>query len=222
MIGRTGLPSGPDTLMPEGVAELVAELEDVADLDAALHLQRMTAVDARLARGDLAQVGPPADGDVPLDVDAAQVGVVDVGAGVHAAPPAQRLVGDHRVIQWDADRAEAAGQRAERVADLFRLGRADRDRAGGVGELLLVQRVVAAHQHQGEHAVQEVHQGLDLPVGRGLVSARRDPRSCAPPAWRRARARQAVTVRSAESSTWPAGTWPFLCWPRNRSSGSGR
>ena len=32
-----------------------------------------------------------------------------------------------------------------------------------------MQRVVAAQQHQGEHAVQEVHQGLDLPVGRSLV-----------------------------------------------------
>ena len=32
-----------------------------------------------------------------------------------------------------------------------------------------MQCVVTAHQHQGEHAVQEVHQGLDLPVGWGLV-----------------------------------------------------
>ena len=68
-----------------------------------------------------------------------------------------------------ADRAQAAGQRAEGVADLLRLGRADGDRAGGVGELLLVQRVVAAQQDQGEHVVEEVDQGLDLLVGRGLV-----------------------------------------------------
>src|SRR5208282_4345981 len=83
---------------PDGVGELVAELEDVADLDAALHLERPPADDARLAGGGLAQVRPPADGDVPFDVDATQVRVVDVGAGVHAAPPAQRPVGDDRVI----------------------------------------------------------------------------------------------------------------------------
>ena len=68
-----------------------------------------------------------------------------------------------------ADRAQAAGKRAKGVTDFLRLGRADVGRAGGVHELLLVQRVVAAHQDQGEHAVQEVDQGLDLPVARGLV-----------------------------------------------------
>jgi acetyl-CoA acetyltransferase len=81
------------------------------------------------------------------------------------------LVRDDRVIA-DADRAQAAGQRAQGVADLVRLGRADRVRAGGVDELLLVQRVVAAQQNQGEHAVQEVDQGLDLAFGRGLVAGR--------------------------------------------------
>ncbi len=154
---------------PDGVAELVAELEDVSDLDTPLRLQRVTADGARLARGDLAQVGPRADGDVPLDVDAAQVGVVGVGAGEHAPPAAQRLVGDAPGDRRHADRAEAAGQRAERGADLLGLGRADRDGAGGVDELLLVQRVVAAQQDQGERAVQEVHQGLDLARRRGLV-----------------------------------------------------
>src|ERR1039458_10682310 len=103
---------------PDGVAELVAELEDVADLDAPLRLDRVTADDARLARDDLAQVRPRPDGDVPLDVDAAQVSVVGVGAGEHAPPAAQRLVGDHRVLantgRQRADRARAAGERAGR------------------------------------------------------------------------------------------------------------
>ena len=139
----------------------------------ALHLQAVPAVDAAVPGGDLAQVGPPADADVTLDVDAAQVGVVDVGAGEHAASAAQRLVRDDRVIantrRHCADRAQAARQRAEGGADLVGLGRADRGRPGGVDELLLVQRVVAAQQDQREHAVQEVDQGLDLAVGRGLV-----------------------------------------------------
>src|SRR5580704_10445561 len=104
-----------------GLGVLGAELEDVADLDAALHLQAVPAVDALIAGGDLAQVRPLADVDVAFDVHAAQVGVIDVRAGVHAAPTAQRLVRDDRVIA-DADRAQAAGQRAQGIADLVRLG----------------------------------------------------------------------------------------------------
>src|SRR6202044_1899906 len=88
------------------VGVLVAELEDVAALDAALHLQAVPAVDTAVAGGDLAQVGPPADTDVALDVDTAQVGVVDVGAGEHAAAAAQGLVRHDRVIT-DTDRAQA-------------------------------------------------------------------------------------------------------------------
>src|ERR1700722_15379492 len=85
-----------------------------------------------------------------------------------------RRVRDDRVTAetgWQsADRAQAAGQRAQRGADLVRLGRADLVRAGGVDELLLVQRLVAAQQDQGEHAVEEVDEGLDLAFGRGLVA----------------------------------------------------
>src|SRR6185312_8548596 len=85
-----------------GVGVLVAKLEDVPDLDAALYLQAVPAVDAGVAGCHLAQAGPPAHGDVALDVHAAQVGVVGVGAGEHAAPAAPRLiaqglVGDDRV-----------------------------------------------------------------------------------------------------------------------------
>ena len=70
----------------------------------------------------------------------------------------------------DADRAERAGVRAERGEDLLALGRAHRDRAGRVDELLLLQGVVAAQQHQRELAVKDVDQGLDLPVGGRVVA----------------------------------------------------
>jgi len=86
-----------------------------------------------------------------------------------SAAAAESLVGEDRV-PGDPDRAEAAGQRAERGADLLGLRRADVGRRGGVDQLLLVQRVVAADQDQGERAVDEVDEGLDLAVGRGLVS----------------------------------------------------
>src|SRR4051794_16626719 len=88
-LGRLAVRTGhPDV---HGVGVLVTELEDVPDLDAALDLQAVPAVDARVAGRDLAQVGPPGHADVALDVHAAQVGVVDVGAGEHPAPAAQPL-----------------------------------------------------------------------------------------------------------------------------------
>ena len=111
------------------------------------------------------------DGDVPADVHPAQVEVVGVGPGDHVAAAAQRLVGDHRQVRHP-DRAEAARQRAESLLDLLGVGRADLHRAGGVGELLLVERVVTAHQHQRQLAVQHVDQGLDLPVRRRVVPGR--------------------------------------------------
>src|SRR5690606_30612250 len=147
-----------------GVA--VAQLEDVADLDGPLDLQRPAAPDAALPRLDLPQVGPLADLDVAFDVDPAQVDVVDVGAGEHVPAAAQRLVGDDGQGggQERVDGPEAAGQRAQRVLDLRRVGGADLGGAGRVHELLLVERVVAAQQDERERAVQDVHEGLDLPV----------------------------------------------------------
>ena len=104
------------------------------------------------------------DRDVPLHVDAGQVHVVGVGAGGHPAPAAQREVREHGQV-GDADRAEAARQRAERRLDFVGLGRADRHRAGRVDQLLVRQRMVAAQQHQRQLAVDDLHQRLDLPVG---------------------------------------------------------
>src|SRR5579859_3456029 len=92
----------------ECLAVPVAELEDVADLDGPLYLQWLATAHTGLTGGDLAQVGPGSDGDVPFDVDAAQVDVVGVGAGEHVPAAAERLVGHDRQVLY-ADRAEAAG-----------------------------------------------------------------------------------------------------------------
>jgi hypothetical protein len=151
------------------VGVLVAELEDVADLDALDDLERAAAADARLPRLGRPQVGPVGDGDVPGHVHPAQVHVVGVGAGHHAGPVPQREVGDDRPV-GDADRAERARVGAERGEDLVRLGRTDRDGAGGVDELLLLERVVAAEQDQRELAVENVDEGLDLAVARRVVA----------------------------------------------------
>ena len=155
----------------ERLGELVAQLEDVPGLDRRQQFQRLPAHRARLPGRHLAQVGPGAGRDVTADVHPAQVHVINVGAGDHVAPPPQRLVRDHRQT-GDRDRAQAARQRPQCGPDLLRLGRADRRRPGRVGELLLVQRMVTAHQHQGELAVQQVDEGLDLPLGGRVVPGR--------------------------------------------------
>src|SRR5205823_1959155 len=49
-----------------------------------------------LARVDCAQIGPLIDFDVALDIDAANVTVVFVGAGGHVATTAQIIVSDNR------------------------------------------------------------------------------------------------------------------------------
>ena len=61
---------------------------------------------------------------------------------------------------------------AERRDDLVGGGGTDCDRAGGVDELLLLQRVVTAQQDKGEHTVEHVDQRLDLPVGWRVVTGR--------------------------------------------------
>ena len=97
--------------------------------------------------GHLAQVVPGRDGDVALDVDAPQVEVVGVGAGRHVAAAPERQVREHGKLAH-ADGAEAAGRGAERAAHLVGRGRPELPGAGRVGELLLVQRVVAAQQQR--------------------------------------------------------------------------
>src|SRR5262249_60971982 len=74
------------------LGELVADLEDVPDLDGRQYLHRVTAPDAGLPGADLAQAGPGPDGNGAADVHAAQVDVVGVGPGDHVAPAAERLV----------------------------------------------------------------------------------------------------------------------------------
>ena len=85
--------------------------------------------------------------------------------------PSQGQVGDDRQVA-DADRAEAAGQGAERGHDLLRLRRPDVHRAGRVDQLLVRQRVVAAQQHQRQLAVDDLHERLDLPVAGEAVADR--------------------------------------------------
>src|SRR6185437_3464582 len=91
----------------EGLAVAVSELEDVPDLDRALHVERPATGDARLAGDHLTDVDPAGRGQVTVHVDAAQVHVVGVGPGEHVAAAAQLLVDEDRQA-GHADPAETA------------------------------------------------------------------------------------------------------------------
>src|SRR5690606_34837536 len=91
-----------------------------------------------------------------------------VGDGGLVVPALEGVVGDERGVV-DADAAEAAGVGAEQFPDLLGVGGPDVGRAGGVDQLLLVEVVVAAEQQNRGLAVDDVNQGLDLPLGSGDV-----------------------------------------------------
>src|SRR5262249_20651911 len=134
---------------------LAAQLKDVADLDGLNEYQARAAPGAWFTFGDFPEVRPYVHGDVPVDVDVCQVHVVDVRPRRQSAATAQRQIGDHREL-GDADRAEAARQRAERCLDFVWLSRANRDGSGRIDELLVGQRMIAAEQHQGQLAVYDL------------------------------------------------------------------
>src|SRR5262245_15214936 len=132
-------------LVEHGCAELLAvagaELEDVADLDRLPHLERCLAERAGLAFLHLAQIEPRGDLDVTLDVDAAHVEVVLVGARHQVAPAAERRIHED-LAAAHADCAEAPRARAERRADLLRARGPEPARARGSRQTLIAKAVV--------------------------------------------------------------------------------
>src|SRR5207249_3695037 len=99
-----------------GVVRL--ELEDVAELDRRLELERAAALGAAVAFARLAQVGE-ARLEVTARLNPAEVVVVAVRADDILAL-LERFVGDH--LDRGADRADRAARRAERGPDLLFLG----------------------------------------------------------------------------------------------------
>ncbi len=94
--------------------------------------------------------------------------VVLVGTGRHAAAPLQRRIG-HDAHAFDTDRAERAGMGTEERDDLVVVRRAQGHRTQMIGELLLLERMVTAEQHEYRIVVGHVDQGLDLTIGGGTT-----------------------------------------------------
>src|SRR5262249_50421239 len=86
---------------------LAAELEDVADLDAARDLEAPTPRGARIALDDLAQVGRGGGWNVAVPVDTDEVLIFLVGAADEVGERERRMIGVDRAVE--ADEAHVAG-----------------------------------------------------------------------------------------------------------------
>src|SRR5260370_28339994 len=143
----------------------------MADLNPPHQLERRSASGAWLAGGYLTQIDPAADSDVTVDVDRGEVHVVSVRAGGHVAAARQREIRDDWQI-LDAYCPQDARQRAKRCPYLVWLRGADVGHAGRVDQLLVLQLMIAAQQHQGQLTLDDLDQGLDLAVRGQAVSGR--------------------------------------------------
>ena len=134
----------------EGLAVFLAELEDVADLDAAGDGEAALAVRAGVTLDHAAQVGDRWQGQVPAPVEAEPVLAVLIGPGAEIGGHRHGAVGD--AGDGQAQGAEGAGTGADGGADL--LLRRHPQGLGHLRELLGldgIQLVVAPHQ-QGDEA----------------------------------------------------------------------
>ena len=134
---------------------LRAEFEDVTNLHRLENFERAgIAARTGFAGIDRAQVGPLIDLNVALDIDAAKVMVVFVGAGRHVAAALKREVGDdQQILAFASARlclcahpAQTAGARAEQIANLLRRARVALRSRQRVGKFRFVQLMIAAQQ----------------------------------------------------------------------------
>ena len=184
-----------------------AELEDVADLDRGLDLDRVAAGDRSpgLDRADVELL----EGEVAAGLDADQVRVGPVGAGEVAAA-LDRGVLDHGHL--GADRADEPG-RPELGLDLLG-GRLAEVGAERVRELDLVQAVVAADQRAGPcRGRRRSPASPSAPPRRARRAPRRPPRPSSGPGSgpREARPAAGAARPAAARRTRPRR------WPRSRA-----
>ena len=135
-----------------GLAVFLAELEDVADLDAARDAERALAGGRGIARDHVAQVGRRGLGQVAAPVDAGEVRVLLVRAADEVRQREHGVVGVDPALE--PDRPEEAGLGAGGLRD--RVVRRHAQRLRDARQLLRldgVQLVIAAHQQRDHAAV---------------------------------------------------------------------
>jgi hypothetical protein len=149
-----------------GLAVLLAQREDVPDLDAAGDAQRALAGGRRVAGHDVADVRGRGLGQVAAPVHPGEVRVLLVGATDEVRQGHHRMVGVHLALETDGP--EKPGLRARTGRDGFVRGHAQRVR--DPRQLLRldgVELVIAAYQKCHDTAVAAVdHQRLDQLAGR--------------------------------------------------------
>ncbi len=107
---------------------LGAQLENVADFDAATQFERALAVGRRITRDDIADVGHGlGQRQVATEIDAGEVIAFFVGTAYAVAHGGDAAVGDD--FARKADRADVAGLAAERGDDFLVAGEAERRRS---------------------------------------------------------------------------------------------
>ena len=153
----------------QGFAVLGAELEDVADFDAALDLKGLAAFGAGVASHGVAQVGP-FDGQfhVADEAEVADVLVGLVGTGDPVVTGLEFLVGVDLFHALEAGRAGKAHGRTGHGFHLFGRGELDVVGVEEVGQLDFVEFTVAAQEHGHGLAVSHEEQGLDELVAGGV------------------------------------------------------
>jgi len=145
----------------EGVGVFRAELEDVADLDAALDRERLAAARADVAVLDDGEVGVGGDLAVAFEVDVVEVVLLrHVAAGDHALGALQVEVGVDRHVLGRLYRAGVADRGPGHAADGVEVREREALRADEALRLDLVQLAVAAHAEEDRLAVREIDERL--------------------------------------------------------------
>jgi len=142
-------------LIQEGAVErlgvFAAQLEDVADFDAAADVENPLAVRRGISGNDVADVDDRRLWQVAAEIDAAQVVAGFIGATDEIGQVGDAAIGkNEHLVPVDADRPDEARLAAEALDDLFVGGKAERAECVDLACLDFVQFMIAAQQKQGE------------------------------------------------------------------------
>ena len=157
-----------------GLGVLAAQLENVADFDAATQRQRAFAVRAGVAFDGVAQVGDGGFGQVASKIDASQMKAVGIGTTDKIGHHGDGAVGDNG--NAESDRADGARAAADHITQAGVAGEADflTDNFGGLDFIELV----IATQQQRNRAVRAIDdegfdhlRGCELECGGNVIDA---------------------------------------------------
>ncbi len=145
---------------------LAAKLEYMAHLDAASQAQ-FAAIGRAFAFDHVAHIGHGLRfGQIAAPIDADQVGAGHIRADHKIGQCGDIAVGHYAHRARGVDRTQEARLAAEVFADLAFVGQAVIGQSGHLGQLDLVDRVIATHQHQHEAGLRHHRHRLDRALQR--------------------------------------------------------